>query len=93
MTLPELHLADWRATKDTHGGGIQTLMGAMLDGYGLILIESFVPGPAVDTLARHGVTVAGAGTAFWLASLSEQRKRGGFDRLVLLSVERAGHAA
>jgi acyl-CoA synthetase (AMP-forming)/AMP-acid ligase II len=60
----------------THVGGIQMLMGALLDGYGLILTETFVPGPAVDTLARHGVTVAGAGTAFWLAYLSEQRRRG-----------------
>jgi len=58
-------------------------MGALQNGYGLILTESFVPGPAVDTLARHGVTVAGAGTAFWLAYLAEQRRRGGtiFPRL------------
>jgi acyl-CoA synthetase (AMP-forming)/AMP-acid ligase II len=61
----------------THVGGIQTLTGAMLEGYGVILVETFAPGPAVDTLARHGVTLAGAGTAFWLAYLSEQRKRGG----------------
>jgi acyl-CoA synthetase (AMP-forming)/AMP-acid ligase II len=61
----------------THVGGIQMLMGALQNGYGLILTETFVPGPAVDTLARHGVTVAGAGTAFWLAYLSEQRRRGG----------------
>ena len=67
----------------THVGGVQSLIGALVAGYGMILTETFVPGPAVDTLARHGVTLAGAGTAFWLAYLGEQRRRGGriFPRL------------
>ncbi|HZP28091.1 MAG TPA: AMP-binding protein [Acidimicrobiia bacterium] len=61
----------------THVGGIATLFGLMMTGAAAIVVEAFDPEPSVEVLRRHGVTIAGAGTAFWLAFLHEQRRQPG----------------
>lgn len=58
-----------------HIGGPINLMAALLSGSGLILLEKFEPREACDVLARHGVTMAGSGTAFHLGYLDIQREQ------------------
>jgi acyl-CoA synthetase (AMP-forming)/AMP-acid ligase II len=60
----------------THIGGPGWLMAGLLSGAAQIAVESFGPA-SVDLLARHGVTIAGAGTAFHQTYLAVQRERGG----------------
>jgi acyl-CoA synthetase (AMP-forming)/AMP-acid ligase II len=57
----------------THVGGIATLFGLLMTGGAAIVVEMFEPFETTEVLRRHGVTVAGAGTAFWLAFLQVQR--------------------
>ncbi len=59
----------------THVGGIASLFSFLQTGAGAILDEAFDPDRTIDVLRRHGVTLAGAGTAFWLAYLAAQRRR------------------
>jgi len=59
----------------THIGGPGWLMAGLLSGAAQIAIETFGPA-AVDVLARFGVTIAGAGTAFHQTYLAAQRERG-----------------
>lgn len=61
----------------THVGGVLWLMNGLLSGCALIAVSVFDPRTSVDVLARHGVTQAGAGTAFHQAYLAAQRERGG----------------
>jgi cyclohexanecarboxylate-CoA ligase len=61
----------------THVGGIASLFGLLITGSAAILVEAFDPAPTVEVLRRHGVTLAGAGTSFWLAYLGVQRTRPG----------------
>jgi len=61
----------------THVGGILWLMNGLRAGCAHIAIPVFDPSTTVDVLARHGVTQAGAGTAFHQAYLAAQRERGG----------------
>ena len=61
----------------THVGGVLWLMNGLLAGCAHIAISVFDPRTSVDVLARHGVTQAGAGTAFHQAYLAAQRERGG----------------
>ncbi len=61
----------------THVGGVGSLFGLLITGSAAILVEAFDPVPTVEVLRRHGVTLAGAGTSFWLAFLSVQRTRPG----------------
>ncbi len=68
----------------THIGGISWLMGGLMAGYRHIMIESFRADESCEVLRRHGVTVAGAGPAFWAAFVAEQRRhpeRKAFPRL------------
>jgi acyl-CoA synthetase (AMP-forming)/AMP-acid ligase II len=58
----------------THIGGISWLMGGLMAGYRHILIEAFDARSSCEVLAREGVTVAGAGPAFWMAYVAEQRR-------------------
>ena len=46
-------------------------------GFPTVLLEAFVPGEAVEVFSRHGVTMAGGSTAFYMAYLTEQRKQPG----------------
>jgi cyclohexanecarboxylate-CoA ligase len=59
----------------THVGGIQSLFGFLDVGSGSIWTESFEPHSTVELLRTHGVTIAAAGTAFWLAYLAVQREQ------------------
>ena len=58
-----------------HIGGPINLMAALISGSALILLETFEPRDACDVLARHGVTMAGSGTAFHLGYLDIQGER------------------
>lgn len=57
----------------THIGGVALLAGAMVAGYGQILVEAFDPPSTIPVLQRHDVSIAGAGTFFWSAYLDAQR--------------------
>jgi len=59
----------------THVGGIQSLFGFLDVGSGSIWTEAFEPHTTVELLRTHGVTIAAAGTAFWLAYLAVQREQ------------------
>jgi acyl-CoA synthetase (AMP-forming)/AMP-acid ligase II len=59
----------------THIGGPDYLVMQLLSGMAVVLLESFVPPQAVEVFRRHGVTLSGGSTAFYLAFLNEQRKR------------------
>ncbi len=61
----------------THVGGVLWLMNGLLVGCAQIVVSVFDPRSSIDVLARHGVTQAGAGTAFHQAYLAAQRERGG----------------
>jgi acyl-CoA synthetase (AMP-forming)/AMP-acid ligase II len=56
----------------THVGGCLWFMASLLSGAGAIVVDTWGPG-AIDALARHGVTQAGAGTVFHQAYLAAQR--------------------
>ncbi len=61
----------------THIGGIGWLFAGLLAGFAQILVEVFDAKTTPDVLARHGATIAGAGTVFHQAYLALQRERGG----------------
>jgi acyl-CoA synthetase (AMP-forming)/AMP-acid ligase II len=61
----------------THIGGVLWLANGLLIGCAHIVVPVFDPERSVDVLARHGVTQAGAGTAFHQAYLAMQRRAGG----------------
>jgi acyl-CoA synthetase (AMP-forming)/AMP-acid ligase II len=58
----------------THIGGPDYLVVMLAYGMSAVLLEAFDPAGAVATFSRHGVTMAGGSTAFYLAFLNEQRK-------------------
>jgi cyclohexanecarboxylate-CoA ligase len=58
----------------THIGGLSWLMGGLMGGYRHLLIESFNGPDSCPRLAREGVTVSGAGPAFWAAFIDYQRR-------------------
>ena len=58
----------------THIGGPDYLVVMLAYGMPAVLLETFDPASAVTTFSRHGVTMAGGSTAFYLAFLNEQRK-------------------
>ncbi len=62
-----------------HVGGCLWLMASLLSGAAAIVVDVWGHG-AIDALARHGVTQAGAGTVFHRAYLAAARERPG-DRL------------
>ncbi|HEX2486942.1 MAG TPA: AMP-binding protein, partial [Myxococcota bacterium] len=57
----------------THVGGVCWLFAGLLAGCAQIAIELFDPKSSADVLARHGATLAGAGTVFHQAYLALQR--------------------
>jgi acyl-CoA synthetase (AMP-forming)/AMP-acid ligase II len=61
----------------THVGGVLWLANGLLAGCAHVVVPIFDPERSIDALARHGVTQAGAGTAFHQAYLAAQRRRGG----------------
>ncbi len=58
----------------THIGGPDMLVVMLAYGMPAVLLEMFDPADAVAVFSRHGVTMAGGSTAFYLAFLNEQRK-------------------
>ncbi len=56
-----------------HIGGPTLLFSALRVGHALILVERFDPSVVVETLSRHGVTLAGSGPAFWQVFIEAQR--------------------
>jgi cyclohexanecarboxylate-CoA ligase len=58
----------------THIGGPDYLVMMLAYGMPAVLLEMFDPAKAVEVFSRHGVTMAGGSTAFYLAFLNEQRK-------------------
>jgi len=61
----------------THVGGVGWLIAGLIAGFGHIVVRAFDPQKTIPVLARHGVTQAGAGTAFHQAYLAAQRAAGG----------------
>jgi cyclohexanecarboxylate-CoA ligase len=57
----------------THVGGVGWMIAGLLEGFAQIAVPVFDPERAIPVLARHGVTQAGAGTAFHQAYLEAQR--------------------
>ena len=58
----------------THIGGPDYLVMMLAHGRPTVLLESFDPAGTLAVFNRHGVTMAGGSTAFYLAYLNEQRK-------------------
>src|SRR5690606_6163416 len=44
-------------------------------GFPVLLLDPFDPGPAVETMRRHGVSIIGGSTPHYTAVLAEQRKQ------------------
>jgi acyl-CoA synthetase (AMP-forming)/AMP-acid ligase II len=61
----------------THVGGIGWLIASLLAGFAHIAVPIFDPKRTMPLLARHGVTLAGAGTVFHQAYLAAQREQPG----------------
>jgi acyl-CoA synthetase (AMP-forming)/AMP-acid ligase II len=57
----------------THIGGPDYVIMMLAHGFGAVLLETFDPVAAVPLFNRHGVTISGGSTAFYLAFLKEQR--------------------
>jgi acyl-CoA synthetase (AMP-forming)/AMP-acid ligase II len=57
----------------THVGGIVWIFNTMQTGAELLLVETFDPAATPIWLGQHGVTLAGAGTFFFLSYLAAQR--------------------
>ena len=60
----------------THLGGVNSLVAALSTGASHLIVESFDPPTTIPFLGKHGVTHAGAGTAFHRMYLEAQRKQG-----------------
>jgi acyl-CoA synthetase (AMP-forming)/AMP-acid ligase II len=61
----------------THIGGVGWLIAGLAVGFGHVCVATFEPATTIPFLARHGVTQAGAGTAFHQAYLAAQRAQPG----------------
>ena len=61
----------------THIGGIVQVYTVLITGSQLLFVEAFDPPTTIPWLRDHGVTLAGAGTAFHLAYLAAQREQPG----------------
>jgi len=61
----------------THLGGVNSLVAALSTGAGHLVVEAFNPPTTIPFLREHGVTHAGAGTAFHRMYLEVQREQPG----------------
>ena len=61
----------------THIGGIVQVYTVLITASQLLFVEAFDPRTTIPWLRDHGVTLAGAGTAFHLAYLAAQREQPG----------------
>jgi len=60
----------------THLGGVNSLVAALSTGASHLIVERFDPPTTIPFLRKHGVTHAGAGTAFHRVYLEAQRQQG-----------------
>ncbi|MHB8594098.1 MAG: class I adenylate-forming enzyme family protein, partial [Acidimicrobiales bacterium] len=60
-----------------HIAGPDYLVMVLANGFATVLLEAFVADVAVEVFSRHGATMVGGSTAFYLAYLNEQRKQPG----------------
>jgi acyl-CoA synthetase (AMP-forming)/AMP-acid ligase II len=65
-----------------HVGGIQYLVSALAGGYGLLLLEAFVPDQAVALFRQHRVTTTGGAPPFYSALVAVARATPGDDPLL-----------
>lgn len=66
----------------THLGGVNSLVAALATGAGHLVVEAFNPPETIPFMAKHGVTHAGAGTAFHQAYLASQRAQGTEEKIL-----------
>jgi acyl-CoA synthetase (AMP-forming)/AMP-acid ligase II len=60
-----------------HIGGPDYLVTMLMVGFPVVLIEAFSAADALALFRKHGVTMVGGSTAFYIAFLTEQRKQPG----------------
>ena len=58
-----------------HIGGPDYLVTVLSIGFNTVLVEAFAPAEAIPLFRKHGVTMVGGSTAFYIAFLAEQRKQ------------------
>ncbi len=58
----------------THIGGIGWLFSGIITGCRQVYVERFDPATTIDVMRRHDVTIAGAGTPFFMMYLAAQRE-------------------
>jgi cyclohexanecarboxylate-CoA ligase len=75
-----------------HIGGPDYLVTMLSLGFPAVLIEAFSAAAVLPVLRRHGVTMVGGSTAFYLAFLAEQRKTPGEPILPTLRLMSGGGA-
>jgi acyl-CoA synthetase (AMP-forming)/AMP-acid ligase II len=75
-----------------HIAGPDYLTAMLSVGFASVVLEAFVPADALPFYRRHGVTMAGGSTAFYVAFLTEQRKQPGDPVLPTLKMLTGGGA-
>jgi acyl-CoA synthetase (AMP-forming)/AMP-acid ligase II len=75
-----------------HIGGPDYLVTMLACGFPAVLVEAFSAPDVLPLLNRHGVTMVGGSTAFYLAFLAEQRKQPGEPVLPTLRLMSGGGA-
>ena len=75
-----------------HIAGPDYLVMVLANGCAAVMLEAFVPDRAVEVFSRHGATMVGGSTAFYLAYLNEQRKRPGTTMIPSLRIMSGGGA-
>lgn len=76
-----------------HIAGPDYLVTMLSLGFPAVLLEAFVPTEAIEVFNRHGVTMVGGSTAFYVAYLTEQRKQPGTSIFPTLRLMSGGGAA
>lgn len=76
-----------------HIAGPDYLVTMLSLGFPAVLLEAFVPADAIELFNRHGVTMVGGSTAFYVAYLNEQRKQPGKSIFPTLRLMSGGGAA
>lgn len=76
-----------------HIAGPDYLVTMLSLGFPAVLLEAFVPIDAIEVFNRHGVTMVGGSTAFYVAYLTEQRKQPGTSIFPTLRLMSGGGAA
>ena len=76
-----------------HIAGPDYLVTMLSLGFPAVLLEAFVPAEAIEVFNRHGVTMVGGSTAFYVAYLTEQRAQPGVSIFPTLRLMSGGGAA